>query len=241
MDDWTRVLLYGTFDGFGWSTDGDDNILLVLDNGDDKVEIPSHFVKNASDFVEKNQIKLKDVIARIKQLDTGTRKVWLDEFLNELGSDYGTMKYKDGYEQGKVEGSMIPYEEPQKVTIPQFVADWIDNMKKSGKTLYYGLDHTPPEEVDSWFCEDEVKRQETFARAWLDGYEVEKEKRYLVKMKGLEIDEAYLKFQLDNKYWYMGIAGEYKHAKTKHTRKELEEAGFGWVFDCPGIEIEEVE
>jgi hypothetical protein len=21
----------------------------------------------------------------------------------------------------------------------------------------------------------------------------------------------------------------------------LEEAGFGWVFDCPGIEIEEVE
>lgn len=29
--------------------------------------------------------------------------------------------------------------------------------------------------------------------------------------------------------------------RTKHTRKELEEAGFGWVFDCPGVEVEEVE
>ena len=29
--------------------------------------------------------------------------------------------------------------------------------------------------------------------------------------------------------------------KSCFTKKELEEAGFGWVFDCPGIEIEEVE
>ena len=28
---------------------------------------------------------------------------------------------------------------------------------------------------------------------------------------------------------------------SKLTRKELEEAGFGWVFSCEGIEIEEVE
>ena len=102
MDERLRFLLYGTYDGFSRSTLGDDNILLVLNNGD-KVEIPNHFVKNAIDFVEKNQIKLKDVIARIKQLDIGTRKVWLDEFLNELDSDYGTLKYKAGYEQGKVE------------------------------------------------------------------------------------------------------------------------------------------
>lgn len=29
--------------------------------------------------------------------------------------------------------------------------------------------------------------------------------------------------------------------RTEHTRKQLGEAGFGWVFDCPGIKIEEVE
>lgn len=234
MEDWTRVLLYGTFDGFGWSTDGDDNILLVLDNGD-KVEIPSHFVKNASDFVEKNQIKLKDVIARIKQLDIGTRKVWLDEFLNELGSDYGTLKYKAGYEQGKVEGLI----EREKVTIPQYVADWIEKIKGKGEPLYYALDHTPPEEVDLWFCEDEVNRQNIFARAWLDGYTVEKEKRYRVKMKNAYYNK-YPQFlcETDNGIFW---AAEIDLRKTKFTRKELEQAGFGWVFDCPGIEVEEVE
>lgn len=35
--------------------------------------------------------------------------------------------------------------------------------------------------------------------------------------------------------------GEWYRFKTKFTRKELEEAGFGWVFDCEGIEVEEVE
>lgn len=142
-------------------------------------------------------------------------------------------------------------DEPQKVMIPQFVADWIKYCKNTflSSALVRSL---IVDEVDFYNYanqEDFSKlkeflatgnNQELFARAWLDGYEVEKEKRYLVKMKGLETDEAYLKFQLDDKYWYMGIVGDYKHAKTKHTRKELEEAGLGWVFDCPGIEIEEV-
>ena len=125
----------------------------------------------------------------------------------------------------------------QEVPVPQFVAGWIEQRKDEGWELsQMFLQANLEEKYGRWI----VDNQETFARAWLDGYEVEKEKRYLVKMKGLETDEAYLKFQLDDKYWYMGIVGDYKHAKTKHTRKKLEEAGFGWVFDCPGIEIEEV-
>lgn len=232
MDDWTRVLLYGTFDGFGWSTDGDDNILLVLDNGD-KVEIPSHFVKNASDFVEKNQIKLKDVTARIKQLDIGTRKVWLDEFLNELGSDYGTLKYKDGYEQGKLEGTL----EREKVTVPQFVADWIEVCKEHLTSSLY-LAMTPSFlkannqgiELTIWI----KKNEETFARAWLDGYIIEKEKRYLVTLKN---GQPLVKSQSGSTLYFSQdiTAGNYKV-----TRKELEQAGFGWVFDCPGVEVEEV-
>ena len=240
MDDWTRVLLYGTFDGFGWSTDGDDNILLVLDNGD-KVEIPSHFVKNASDFVEKNQIKLKDVIARIKQLDIGTRKVWLDEFLNELGSDYGTLKYKDGYEQGKFEASMIPYEEPQKVTIPQFVADWIEECKNDDFHLFGAMEGISfnQKKLDYWFREDD--NMELFARAWLDGYEVEQEKRYLVKMKNIHSESEYLYYGTGSCKWRFREKNESGYFRKSHTRKELEEAGFGWVFDCEGIEIEEVK
>lgn len=137
--------------------------------------------------------------------------------------------------------SIEQLDEPQKVQVPQFVADWIDNMKCQGKTLYYGLDHTPPEEVDLWFCEDEVKRQETFARAWLDGYTVEEEKRYYVRFKFIEDSYSYLTLIKHLNAWTLYSITLDKKFRTEHTKKQLEEAGFGWVFDCEGIEIEEVE
>lgn len=126
--------------------------------------------------------------------------------------------------------------EPKKVQVPQFVADWIDNMKCQGETLYYGLDHTPPEEVDLWFCEDEVNRQNTFARAWLDGYEIEKEKPYeVILCNGQSLKTVYRQGndRLDFEKEYGDL--------ERFTRKQLEDAGFGWVFDCPGIEVREVE
>lgn len=197
-----------------------------------KTKVYEELLEDLKQLDEPEPIKLKDVIKRIKQLDIGTRKVWLDEFLNELGSDYGTLKYKDGYEQGKFDGAV----EREKVTIPQFVADWIDNMKCQGKTLYYGLDHTPPEEVDLWFCEDEVNRQNTFARAWLDGYEVEKDKRYEVLLcNGQSLKTVYR--QGGDRLDFEKVYGDLE----RFTRKQLEDAGLGWAFDCPGIEIREVE
>lgn len=140
-------------------------------------------------------------------------------------------------------------DEPQKITVPKFVGNWINYCKNTNVTLVRAL---LVEEIDLYNYANqkdskELKEflkvkgnQELFARAWLDGYTVEKKKRYLVKMKGLEIDETYLKFQSDSKYWYMGIMEEYQHAKAKHTRKELEEAGFGEVFNSPLFEVEEV-
>lgn len=56
---------------------------------------------------EPKQIKLKDIIARIKDFNSGTQMVWIDAILSELGSDYGTLKYKAGYEQGKFEGEWV--------------------------------------------------------------------------------------------------------------------------------------
>lgn len=76
-------------------------------------------------------------------------------------------------------------DEPQKVTIPQFVADYIEFKKENDFHIYGAMrvieDHYD-KRVPEWFYEKNI---ETFARAWLDGYEVEKEKRYLVKIKGL--------------------------------------------------------
>ena len=247
MEPWYKFILYGTYDGFSRSTLGDDNLYLVLENGE-KVEVPRCFVKNASDFIEKDKLKLKDVIARIEKFDLATKAVWINEILNKLGSEYGTLKYKAGYEQGKLEGEWVGQQlkdadkirqELNKPVVPQFVADYIKYTKEVDRDLQEAMDDVAYEDnndLRKWFNNN----IELFARAWLDGYTVEKEKRYLVKMKGLEIDEAYLKFQSDSKYWYMGIMEEYQHAKAKHTRKELEEAGFGWVFDCEGMEVEEV-
>ena len=253
MEDWTRVLLYGTFEGFGWDTDGNNNILLVLDNGD-KVEIPNHFVKDASDFVEKNKIKLKDVTARIKQLDIGTRKVWLDEFLNELGSGYGTMKYKDGYEQGKLESEWVGQQlkdadkirqELNKPVVKQFVADWYeenkDNLEFNIFDYVYRFDQNAGFDFKDWFDDFNTKPIQTLVNMHQFGYEVEKEKRYRVKVKGMNRINGYLAYNKTNGAWYFGISGNSKNHSTNHTRKELEDAGFGWVFDCEGIEIEEME
>ena len=129
-------------------------------------------------------------------------------------------------------------DEPQPVKVPQFVADWIEECKAKGKSLLRALLYTP-EKVNSWV--DNSDNQELFARAWLDGYEVEKEKRYLVKIKGVNEECECLVFGELSNTWKLRSIGSFGELKKHHTRKELEEAGFGWVFDCEGIEIEEVE
>lgn len=241
MEPWYKFILYGTYDGFSRSTLGDDNLYLVLENGE-KVEIPRCFVKNASDFVEKDKLKLKDVIARIKNIDLDSQELWLNEILNKLGSDYGSLKYRAGYEQGRFDCAM----ERDKVTVPQYVADWIEKGKKELSLRDLMSSSYTSTEVGNWLGElDEdggFKNQETFARAVLDGYEVEEEKRYYVRFKGMESgDFNYLNFIKFQHAWVLSSIKLDKKFRTEHTKKQLEEAGFGWVFDCPGIEIEEVE
>ena len=76
--------------------------------------------------------------------------------------------------------------------------------------------------------------QETFCHAWIFGYEVEKEKRYTVVMKATKQP---LYYNAGNKKLFFSLGG----LATKFTRKQLEAAGFGWVFDCDGVEVEEVD
>ena len=72
------------------------------------------------------------------------------------------------------------------------------------------------------------------------GYEVEKEARYIVKFKGVYGDARYLNHEIDGN-WYINSRQETHQFRVAHTRKELEANGFGWVFDCPGVEVKEVE
>ena len=86
----------------------------------------------------------------------------------------------------------------------------------------------------------ELENRKRLIRAILFGYEVEKEKRYIIKLKGVPDGAKFLKYAKVTQEWYFGMKGFYSDGKIRHTRKELEEAGFGWVFDCEGIEVEEV-
>ena len=229
MDDCTRVLLYGTFDGFTYSTDDLPRITVVLDGGE-IVEVPRECVVSADQMVNKYKIRLKDVIERIEKFDIGTKAVWINEILNKLGSEYGFHKYYAGYKQGKFDSTM----EREKVTVQQFVGDFIAEQKKLGHTLSYSIDACMSDIVAEWYWDN----PELFARAWLDGYEVDEEKRYRVKLKSNLEEVDYL---VDTKRNGLRFYSNIYTQSREHTRKEIEAAGFGWVFNCPGIEIEEVK
>lgn len=129
-------------------------------------------------------------------------------------------------------------DEPQKVMIPRFIADWIVQAKEDGYNIAGAINEAPRGAVDDWL---ELENVDIFAEAWINGYTVEKEKLYTVKMKGMDKEFTIFKLDKIRGSWYLGNDVEYSYTKTTHTRKELEEAGFDWVFDCEGIEIEEVE
>ena len=236
MGDWTKVLIYGTFDGFTFSTDKLTRINVVLGGGE-IVEVPEDFVVSADQMVNKHKIKLKDVIERIEKFDLATKAVWINEILYKLGSDYGLHKYYAGYKQGKLEGLI----ECEKVTITQDIADYIEYAKENDWDLQDAMNLIADEEdgnLSDWFYKD--KNMETLALAWINGYIVKEEKRYLVKIKDVEGDNCYLNRVMSK--WI--IAGSDDHPVldiyTHHTRKELEEAGFGAVFNSPLFEVEEV-
>ena len=129
-------------------------------------------------------------------------------------------------------------DEPQKVMIPRFIADWIVQAKEDGYNIAGAINEAPRGTVDDWL---ELENVDIFAEAWVNGYTVKKEKRYIVKVKGISAVNGCLKCDVDNSKWFFSGLEESDRYRAKHTIKELDKAGFGWVFDCEGIELEEVE
>lgn len=126
-------------------------------------------------------------------------------------------------------------DEPQKVTVPQFVAEYIKKTKNYHWDLHEAMQWVELEdckELKEYFYIP--KNIETFARAWLDGYTVEEEKKYVVTLKNRQ---PLVKSQSGSTLYFSQdiTAGNYKV-----TRKELEDAGFGEVFNSTLFEVEEV-
>ena len=130
-------------------------------------------------------------------------------------------------------------DEPQKVTIPRPVANWISCVRGRNKTLHFALENAP-EEVNLWFCEDEKNRQNIFADAWVNGYHIEKEKRYIVKVKNIGDGWEYLKWNSVQCYWYFGNKTRLDDVRLYHTLENLQKGGFGNVFVNPLFVIDEV-
>ena len=172
---------------------------------------------------------LRNILARLRGLPEHDREVWLNGIMSEFEQDFGHVKWRDGYEQGKFEG-MFGCE---KVKIPQFVADIIEEYKDKGAPIFdIFTEKYSNEEYNTWLV-NELNAYDRAARAWLDGYDVEQEKRYEVSIKASGQYLARTKLK-EIKFMYNG-------ACSHLTRKELEDAGFGWCFSCEGIEVQEVE
>ena len=131
--------------------------------------------------------------------------------------------------------------EPQKVKVLQFVADWYEENKDDFETslfqciyeLFEKRDDSELNEFEYWVIDGNTKPFQTLVNMHQFGYEVEEEKRYTVVTKATKQPLYYN--AMDKKLFFSmgGLA-------TNFTRKQLEEAGFGWVFDCEGVEVEEV-
>lgn len=123
-------------------------------------------------------------------------------------------------------------DETQEVEIPMFVADFITEQKKLSHTLSYSIDACMSDGVAEWYWDN----SELFVRAWLDGYTAEKEKRYeVILSNGQSLKTVYR--QGEDRLDFEKVYGDLE----RFTRKQLEDAGLAWVFDCPGVKVKEVE
>ena len=131
-----------------------------------------------------------------------------------------------------------------KPVVSQFVADWYEGHKEY---LDYNIwefikhwDMQPDDEFKAWMFDDNKNPIITLINMHQFGYEVEKEARYTVRIKGIDGYSKYLNRDTKTQKWFFASKTELERFRAHHTRKELEDAGFGWVFDCPGVEVKEV-
>lgn len=138
----------------------------------------------------------------------------------------------------------------KEVELPEFVNKWLEYCKNTGVTLtrallVYDVDfYNYANQKDFIRLKDFLiveKNQELFSLAWIFGCTV-KEKRYLVKFRGISEYSAYLNCDIATNIWFMSSENDYPDKmRTHHTRPELEKGGLGNVFDNPSFEVKEVE
>lgn len=164
----------------------------------------------------------------------------LIEYCESLKGDLN--KFINGIDVNKIVKKIKQLDEPQKVTVPQFVADWYEEYKDDFEgELFRCVDLITRDfedgdlsEFEEWFIDGKTKPFQTLVNMHQFGYEVEKEKRYTVKMRTTNQPLFYNSLE-KRLFFSLGKLA------TQFTFKQLEEAGFREVFNSPLFEVEEVE
>lgn len=135
------------------------------------------------------------------------------------------------------------------VEVEQFIADWYEENKENFELkLFRAIDLIPSNyrdgelsKFEEWLVDEYTTPFQTLVNMHQFGYTVKKdEKKYLVRMKGLDEDESYLKYNTKSDFWYLGTSETYNNTRVKHTMKDLETSGFAEVFISPIFDIKEV-
>ena len=164
-------------------------------------------------------MKLKELIEKYEEYENG---------LFDFGAKIACQNFLKDLQQ---------LDEPQPVKVPPSVAVWYEiNKDNLDKNIAYLCLNNWGEFINDKTLFNWMSNTDNFIQILVNmhqfGYEVEKEKRYFVKIKATK---HYLVKDGNGKIFFSLAFKDY------FTKKELEEAGFGWVFSCEGVEIEEVE
>lgn len=135
-----------------------------------------------------------------------------------------------------------------KPCVDKFIADWYEEYKDDLEfNIWDWVKYTQEEEkiknrqFTEWIGESENKPVETLVKMKLFGYSVKKEKKYIIKIKNVQKDSESFKFDKVIGKWYFGFDQESYTTRLYHTKEDIVNAGFGWMFSCQGFEIEEVD
>lgn len=135
-----------------------------------------------------------------------------------------------------------------KPVVPQYVADWYEEHKDDFEIKLFqciceaveNYDKNLANDFENWLMSEELEVIQTLVNMHQFGYEVEKGPRYTVEIKGIGGYSKYLNRDTQTQKWLFASKTELERFRAHHTRKELEDADFGWVFDCEGVEVKEV-
>lgn len=160
----------------------------------------------------------------------------------------GLNKFINGIDVNKIIAKIEQLDELQKPVVPQFVADLYEEHKEDFEgSLFRCINCIPSlyeegelNDFEEWVVDCETKPFQTLVNMHQFGYTVEKEKRYRVKLKGINSESEYLYYGNGSRTWRFREKNESGYFRKNHTRKELEDAGFGEVFNSKMFEVEEV-